>query len=132
MNKQYTLESVTANFKQWRETRRSNRETTPRNLQKQVASLQNHYKPIIIRNALNLSSAAFTRWCKAYNTDQQAPPKQSFITISPEELSVSEPQQESTVLCDFPNGVRLSFNAESLKQSVLTQLFCLASSAVKA
>jgi hypothetical protein len=69
------------------ETRRSNRETTPAYLQKQVAALHNHYKPITIRNALNLRSAALNRWCKTYKSHQKALLSQSFITVSPEELS---------------------------------------------
>jgi hypothetical protein len=42
MNQQYSLETVATNFKQWRVTRRSNRETTPTYLQKQVVALHNH------------------------------------------------------------------------------------------
>ena len=130
MSPQYSLEAVAANFNQWRETRHSNREITPPFLQKQVAALQKQHKAITIRNALNISSAAFNRWCKTYNTQQEASSCPSFITIPPEDLKVGEDQKESTVLCEFPNGVRLSFNEKSLEQSVLTQLFCLASGAV--
>ena len=124
MKPQHSLETVAGNFKQWRKTRHSNRELTPKYLQEQVAALQNHHKAITIRSTLNLSCAAYNRWCKAYNTHQESPVCQSFITIAPEELSVSKSQKENTVICEFPNGVRLSFNEESLGQSVLTQLFC--------
>jgi hypothetical protein len=130
MSPQYSLKTVAANFKQWRETRHSNRETTPKSLQKQVASLQKQHKAIAIRNALNISSAAFNRWCKTYNTQQEELSSQSFINISPEELRVSEAQKESAVLCEFPNGVRLSFDAETLSPFVLTQLFFLDRSTV--
>ena len=117
MNQHYSLETVTANFKQWRETRHSNRETTPKYLQEQVAALQPHHKAIAIREALNLSSAAYNRWCKAYNTPKESPNCQSFFSIAPDQLSISQPQVESAVLCEFPNGVRLSFNEKSLEQS---------------
>tara|TARA_B100001059_G_C17805687_1_gene568971 strand:- start:1715 stop:2113 length:399 start_codon:yes stop_codon:yes gene_type:complete len=132
MSPQYSLEAVAANFNQWRETRHSNREITPPFLQKQVAALQKQHKAITIRNALNISSAAFNRWCKTYNTQQEASSCPSFITIPPEDLKVGEDQKESTVLCEFPNGVRLNFNTETLSLSVLTQLFCLERSAVSA
>jgi hypothetical protein len=130
MNQQYSLEMVADNFKQWRETRHSNRETTPKSLQKQVAALQKKHKAITIRNTLNISSAAFNRWCDAVNTHQEASSCPSFITIPPEDLKVGEDQKESTVLCEFPNGVRLNFNTETLSLPVLTQLFCLERSAV--
>jgi hypothetical protein len=107
MSPQYSLKTVAANFKHWRETRHSNRETTPKSLQKQVASLQKQHKAIAIRNALNISSAAFNRWCKTYNTQQEELSSQSFI-----------------------NGVRLSFDAETLSPFVLTQLFFLDRSTV--
>tara|TARA_R110002074_G_scaffold394303_1_gene581607 strand:- start:42 stop:428 length:387 start_codon:yes stop_codon:yes gene_type:complete len=108
----------------------SNRETTPKYLQEQVAALQSHHKAIAIREALNLSSAAFNRWCKTYNTQQEELSSQSFINISPDELRASGAQKESVVLCEFPNGVRLSFDAETLSPSVLTQLFFLDRSTV--
>ena len=85
MSPQYSLEAVAANFNQWRETRHSNREITPPFLQKQVAALQKQHKAITIRNALNISSAAFNRWCKTYNTQQEASSCPSFITIPPED-----------------------------------------------
>jgi len=125
MNPQYSLETVAENFRQWRETRQSNRETTPKYLQEQVSALQTQHKAITIRNSLNISSAAFNRWCSSHKTHQQSPAGQSFISISPEELSASEAQKESTVLCEFPNGVRLNFNEKTLGLTVLTQLFCL-------
>ncbi len=130
MSPQYSFKTVGANFKQWRETRHSNRETTPKSLQKQVAALQKQHRAIAIRNALNISSAAFNRWCKTYNTQQEALSSQSFIDISPEELRVSEAQKESAVLFEFPNGVRLSFDAETLSPFALTQLFFLDRSTV--
>jgi hypothetical protein len=99
MNQQYSLEMVAANFKQWRETRHSNRETTPKSLQKQVAALQKRHKAITIRNTLNISITAFNRWCDATNTHQEASSCPSFITIPPEDLKVGEDQKESTVLC---------------------------------
>jgi hypothetical protein len=130
MNPQYSLETVADNFKQWRETRHSNRETTPKSLQKQVAALHKQHKAITIRNALNISSAAFNRWCDAVNTPQEASSCPSFIAISPEDLKVREAQKERTVLCEFPNGVRLNFHSETLGLTVLTQLFCLERSLV--
>jgi hypothetical protein len=127
MKQCYSLETVAANFKHWRETRHSNRETTPKYLQEQVAALKKEHKAITIRNTLNLSSATFNRWCE---THQYEPVRQAFIAISPEVLSVSEAQNKSDILCEFPNGVRLSFNTESLGRSVLTELFCLKQSAI--
>jgi hypothetical protein len=107
MSPQYSLETVAANFKQWRETRHSKHEVTPKNLQKQVAALQKQHKAITIRNTLNLSNTVYKRWCEAYSTHKEAPSDQSFISISPEELTLSETQSENTVVCEFPNGVRL-------------------------
>ena len=122
MTPQYSLETVEANFKHWRETRHSNRETTPKYLQEQVAALKTHHKAITIRNALNLRSATFNRWGKAY---QDTPVHQAFIAISPETLNVSNTQKQRDIICEFPNGIRLSFNSESLGRSVLAELFCL-------
>ena len=136
MNPQHSLETVAANFKQWRATRHSKREATPAYLQKQVAELQIHHKAIAIRKALNLSSAALNRWSEAHSSNQASDQAtsfgSSFIKLSPEALSVSEPHNDNLILCDFPNGVRLSFNAQSLERSVLSRLFCLTSEVASA
>jgi hypothetical protein len=125
MNPQYTLEKVAENFKQWRETRHSNRAATPAYLQAQVAALQTHHKAITIRNSLNISSAALNRWCAAHKSPQESLNCPSFISISPEDLREPETQNKSTILCELPNGVRLSFNEKTLGHTVLMQLFHL-------
>lgn len=129
MNPHNTLEKVAENFKQWRESRHSNRAPTPSYLQAQVAALRSQHKAITIRNSLNISSAALNRWCAAHQLHQESLNCPSFISISPEDLKESEPQRESTILCELPNGVRLSFHGKTLGEAVLTQLFHLESRA---
>lgn len=88
MNKHLTLESVQADFYQWRQTKPSSRSRIPESLKQKAASLLIDMKPGKITKSLGISSVMLNTWASIKATDTDSTSAVEFITLPVEPVAV--------------------------------------------
>lgn len=102
MNKHLTLESVQADFHQWRQTKTSSRSRIPEHLKQKAASLLMDMKPGKITKALGISSVMLKAWAGINTTDSDSRSVVEFIALPVEPMPVTSENLSLNVT--QPNG----------------------------
>ena len=104
MTNQDKLNSLAAEFQQWRLTRKYPRERTPQRLKDKVIELAQHYSSSQMKTALNIADSTLHNWCKQATTIEEPA---DFITI-PEEPNAIPGKIILDLTCKSGNRLQLS------------------------
>ena len=111
MSNQDQLCIVVTAFEQWRKTRSSRNNATPKPLRKQAVLLYRHYSSSRITEALKISGGQFKQW---YNDYQSLIEPIDFVqlpvTLSPQINDVEE--GEVKLELSFPQGEQLKLSGK--------------------
>ena len=111
MSNQDKLSIVVTAFEQWRKTRFSRDNPTPKSLRKQAVALNCHYSSSQITAALRISGGQYKQWCK----DHQSLIKPiDFAQLPITQNSQSDESREDTLKLElsFPNGEKLQLSGQ--------------------
>ncbi len=113
MHEPSPLEQLANEFSAWRRSGLA-RKATPLTLRQQAVKLKSSYRVSHIITALGINYSTLKRWSAGENTS--AP---QFIALPPD---IDTPTITADVLCELPNGIRLTLNAQTLTHTLLSTL----------
>ena len=130
MHNPSTLDQLVRDFAAWRNDPRGAK-TTPAALRQQAVQLRSAYRLSQIIEALGINYRALRRWGDEYHTPTAAPAFVALPTDSTAEpIAASADNSADSVLCELPNGVRLTLATHTLSPSLLSTLCQLNSEAL--
>jgi transposase-like protein len=117
MLNQDKLNSLTAEFQQWRSTRQYAREKTPQQLKNKTVELAQDYSSSQISTALNIARSTFHYWCKQA-TSHNKPVE--FIAI-PEAPQIASEPLNIRITCKNGHSLQLTGAISAELLTVITK-----------
>jgi len=104
MNTQRTLESVQAEFQQWRQNKPSQQSQIPENLRQDALALLADMSPGRITKALSISSAQLKAWSGSHLQSSHKKTTLDFVTLHPEPAPDTSDGDELCLEFTQPDG----------------------------
>jgi hypothetical protein len=122
MHNPSALDQLARDFASWRNDPRDAK-ATPAALRQQAVRLRSAYRVSQIIEALGINYRALKRWSDEYHTPTTAPAFVALPTDSTADpITPSVDDGAGSVLCELPNGVRLTLATHTLSPTLLSTL----------
>lgn len=117
MPKSSALQQLTDEFVAWRKSRHGG-QPTPLVLRQQAVALRSSHRLSHILAALGINYSTLKRW----SAETAVTPVSTFIALPTLAAELKDPDSSNDVLCELPNGVRLTLGCHVLDHTLLTTL----------
>ncbi len=114
------LTQLANDFAIWR-SNRLGRKAIPLALRQRAVDLRSSCRVSHIITALGINYSTLKRWSE--NPSGKSAP--DFISLPPLPPNTDAPKITTDVLCELPNGIRLTLNSQSLNHTLLSTLTLL-------
>jgi transposase-like protein len=112
MMTKHTLESVQADFQQWRQTKLGPRSRIPESLKQKAVALLTEVSPSKISTAINVSNAMLKAWAAQNQQDGNPASGVKFVALSPDTQPATSEGDGFKLDATMPNGNHWSLQGQ--------------------